>query len=141
VILENLPASEWFADGPDGPLFGRRFDIGQFAWLTGVEPPCNLYLTSETPSEANGWAGQNNPGYSNPEYDRVCNAAMQSLPGTPEYDQYHLEAQRIFAEELPVIPLHLKLKIAASRPEVVGFSLDPTCNTEIFNIENFDLTE
>jgi len=141
VILENLPADEWFAEGPEGPLFGRHFDMGEFAWLTGVEPPCNLYITSEWPDEENGWAGQNDPGYSNPEYDQVCNAAIQSLPGTPEYDQNHLEAQRIFAEDLPVVPLYLKLKIAAARPEVSGFSVDPTANTEFSNIELFDLAE
>jgi peptide/nickel transport system substrate-binding protein len=141
VTLENLPASEWFADGPEGPLFGRHFDLGEFAWLTGVDPPCQLYLTSEWPSEEGGWAGQNNPGYTNPEFDKVCNAAIQSLPGTPEYEQNHKESQRIFAEELPVVPLYLRLKLAAYRPEVQGFIMDTTINSEMWNIENFDLVE
>jgi peptide/nickel transport system substrate-binding protein len=38
VELYYLPSSEWFADGPDGVLFGRRYDLGEFAWLTGVDP-------------------------------------------------------------------------------------------------------
>ena len=46
IELYYLPSSEWFADGPDGPLFGRRFDLGEFAWLTGVQPSCNLYFSS-----------------------------------------------------------------------------------------------
>jgi peptide/nickel transport system substrate-binding protein len=141
VTLENLTADEWFADGPEGPLFGRHFDLGEFAWLTGVEPPCELYLTSQWPSDDNGWSGQNDPGFSDAEYDRVCNAALQSLPGTPEYTQNHLKAQEIFAEELPVVPLYLRLKVAAARPEVTGFIMDPTCNTELFNVENFDIVE
>ena len=139
VTLENVPASEWFADGPEGPLFGCHFDLGEFAWLTGVEPPCDLYLTVQWPTEESGWAGQNDPRFSNEEFDRVCNAALQSLPGTPEYDEYHKEAQRIFAEQLPVVPLFLRTKLAAYRPEVKGFIMDPTCNTEMWNIENFDL--
>jgi peptide/nickel transport system substrate-binding protein len=141
VTLENLTADEWFADGPEGPLFGRHFDMGEFAWLTGVQPPCDLYLTSQWPSDDNGWAGQNDPGFTDAEYDLVCNAALQSLPGTPEYTQNHLKAQEIFAEELPVVPLYLRLKVAATRPEVSGFIMDPTCNTEMFNIENFDIVE
>jgi peptide/nickel transport system substrate-binding protein len=141
VTLENLTADEWFADGPEGPLFGRHFDLGEFAWLTGVEPPCNLYITSEVPSDDNGWAGQNDPGFTDAEYDQVCNAALQSLPGTPEYTQNHLKAQELFANNLPVVPLYLRLKVAATRPEVSGFIMDPTCNTEMFNIENFDLVE
>lgn len=139
VTLENLPAGEWFADGPEGPLFGCHFDLGEFAWLTGVEPPCDLYLTTQWPTEEGGWAGQNDPRFSNEEYDVACNAALQSLPGTVEYEKYHKEAQRIFAEQLPVVPLFLRTKLAAYRPEVKGFIMDPTCNTEMWNIENFEL--
>jgi peptide/nickel transport system substrate-binding protein len=108
---------------------------------TITEPPCDLYLTSEWPSEDNGWAGQNDPGFTNAEYDQVCNAALQSLPGTAAYKDNHLGAQELFAEHLPVVPLFLRLKIAASRPEVTGFMMDPTCNTEMFNIENFGIAE
>jgi peptide/nickel transport system substrate-binding protein len=141
VTLENLPAGEWFDGGPVGPLFGRHFDLGEFAWLTGVEPPCGLYLGSEWPSEESGWAGQNDPGFIDAAYDKACNAAVQSLPGTAEYMENHLEAQRIFAELLPVVPLFLRIKLAATRPEITGFIMDPTANSEMWNIENFGFAE
>jgi peptide/nickel transport system substrate-binding protein len=157
VNLEYWPPSEYFADGPEGPLFGRRFEIGQFAWLTGTEPPCNLYLSTETPGDPGttmipiqdpeatvgilGWGGQNDPGFYNPEFDAACNAAVQSLPGEAAYDENHLEAQRIFAEELPVAPLYLRLKLAATRPDMCGFIMDPTNNSEFWNIEEFDYGE
>jgi peptide/nickel transport system substrate-binding protein len=139
LTLENLTAGEWFADGPEGPLFGRHFDLGSFAWLTGVEPPCDLYLGTQWPSEESGWAGQNDPGFADAEYDKVCNSALQSLPGTAEYEQYHKEAQRIFAEQLPVIPLFLRTKLAAYAPNVTGFIMDPTVNSETWNIESFNI--
>jgi peptide/nickel transport system substrate-binding protein len=139
--LEYYPASEWFADGPEGPLFGRRFELGQFAWLTGVQPACDLYLTTQIPSEETGWAGQNDPGYSNLDYDAVCNAAIQSLPGEPAYDENHLAAQAIFADDLPVVPLYLRLKLAATRPDMCNFIMDPTENSEFFGIEEFDYGE
>jgi peptide/nickel transport system substrate-binding protein len=141
VTLENLPAGEWFADGPEGPLFGRHFDLGEFAWLTGVEPPCDLYLGSQWPSEESGWAGQNNPGFINEEFDFACNSAVQSLPGTAEYEQYHKEAQMIFSEQLPVVPLFLRIKLAATIPEITGFVMDPTANSEMFNVEIFNIEE
>jgi peptide/nickel transport system substrate-binding protein len=148
--LYYLPSSEWFADGPDGPLFGRRYDLGLFAWLTGVEPACNLYLSSEIPGPAEetnpftgqpytGWGASNNTGWSSPEFDAVCQAALGSLPGTPEYEENHKEAQRIFAENVPIIPLFLRLKVAAARTNVVNFSVDPTENSELYNIFEFDL--
>jgi peptide/nickel transport system substrate-binding protein len=150
VNLEYWDAGEYFADGPEGPVFGRRFDIGQFAWLTGVEPACDLFITTNIPGDPEeldeegnpkypfGWGGQNDPGWSNEEYDAVCNAALQSLPGQPEYEQYHKEAQRIFGEQLPVVPLYLRLKLAATRPDMQNFVMDPTENSEMWNIEEFD---
>lgn len=141
VTLENMPAAEYFADGPEGPLFGRRFDVGSFAWLTGVEPPCDLYrgLSTDIPSEDNGWGGQNDIGFMNDEFDAACMRALTSLPGSEDYIEGHKEAQRIFSEQLPVVPLFLRLKIAANRPGISGFIMDATENSEMWNIEAFDL--
>jgi len=153
--IQLYPASEWFADGPEGKLFGRRFDLGEFAWLTGVQPPCDLYLSSLTPGPegedwvsiqdgetrtfgVSGWGGQNDPGFADSEYDVACNTALGSLPGQPEYEASNLDAQRIFAEQVPVAPLYLRLKLAATRPDMCNFIMDPTSNSEFFNIEEFD---
>jgi len=150
VNLAYYPSSEWFADGPDGKLFGRRTDLGVFAWLTGVEPACDLYTTENIPGDPEavdedgkllyvyGWGGQNQTGYSNTEYDNVCNAARQALPGQEAYEMNHLKAQEIFGEDLPVVPLFLRLKLAATRPDMCNFIMDPTANSEMWNIENFD---
>ena len=156
--IQLYPASEWFADGPEGKLFGRRFDLGEFAWLTGVDPPCDLYLSPKTPGPAGetftsimtgeevtfgpgGWGDANDAGYVNPEFDLACNTALGSLPGQPEYEAAHKEAQRIFSEDLPVAPLFLRIKLAATRPDMCGFIMDPTANSEFWNIEEFDFGE
>lgn len=143
VELFYIAASEWFADGPDGPLFGRRFDLGEFAWISAVQPACNLYLTSQItgPEEEGfgGWGATGNTGWSNEAFDLACNTALASLPGTPEYEESHKEAQRIFSQEVPVIPAFLRLIVAAARPEVIGFGVDPTGGTELQNIYQYDL--
>jgi peptide/nickel transport system substrate-binding protein len=153
VELYYPSADEWFADGPEGVLFGRRFDLGEFAWLTGVQPSCDLYLSTLIPGPEGepieghydpnatylGWGGQNEAGFINQEYDAACNTALGSLPGTPEYEEAHKEAQRIFSREVPIIPLFLRLKVAAARPEVVNFGVDPTQNSELWNIFELDL--
>jgi len=145
VTLYYVPSSEWFADGPDGPLFGRRYDLGEFAWVSAVQPSCNLYLTSQIsgPEEEGfgGWGASNNTGWSNEAFDLACNTALSSLPGTPEYEENHKEAQRIFSQEVPVIPAFLRLIVAAARPNVVGFGVDPTGGTEMQNIYQFDLQQ
>ena len=152
VELYYLPAGEYFAGGPEGVLFGRRYDLGLFAWLTAVQPPCDLYMGSRVPGplgevfEATGapytgWGGdnQNNTGWANAAYDTACQTALGSLPGTPAYEQSHMAAQRIFSEELPVLPLFLSLKVSATRPEVLNFSLDPTQNSELYNLYEVDV--
>jgi peptide/nickel transport system substrate-binding protein len=158
TFVQYYPASELFVDGPEGKLFGRRFDLGEFTWSTGVQPRCDLYLSSLVPGTEgetwvsiqdgeertfgiSGWGGQNNPGFANAEYDQACLNALGSLPGQPEYDAAHLEAQAIFAEELPVVPLFLRLKLAATRPDMCNFIMDPTANSEFWNIEEFDYGE
>jgi peptide/nickel transport system substrate-binding protein len=151
-------STEAYADGPEGLIFGRHFDLSQFAWLTGVAPPCDLYLSELTPGPAgeewisvqdgstrtfseSGWGGQNHQGFVNEGYDQACNTALGSLPGQPEYEASHLEAQRIFAEQLPVVPLFLNLKLAAARPDLCGLIMDPSNNSEFWNIEEFDYGE
>ena len=139
VNLKTLPLTEYFAQGPAGPLFGRQFDLGSFAWLTDVEKFCQPYCSSEVPREENGWVGENISGFSNEEYDAACARALEALPGSEDYIIGYKESQRIFSEQLPVIPLFLQLRVAISRPEVVGVIMDPTEVTETWNIELFDV--
>ena len=140
VNVELWDRTEFVLEGPDGPLFGRYFDMGQFAWLTDVVPMCELYLSSEIPREETGWYAPNVSGFVSEAYDAACKAALALLPGQPGYEQSHLEAQRIFAEELPAVPLYLHLKLAASRPDMANFVLDPT-DSDMWNIEEFDYGE
>jgi peptide/nickel transport system substrate-binding protein len=138
VNLEARPSWEFFADGPEGPLFGRRFDMAETAWWFGATPLCGHYLSSEIPDEAR-WYGDNANGYSNPDYDEVCQAALQALPNSPEYEEYHRQAQVIFSEELPAIPLFMWLRIAVARPGVQNLTLDSTAPSELWNIEMLDI--
>ena len=148
VNILFYPAAEWFANGPEGRLFGRRFDMAQFAWLTAVQPSCNLYLSEQIPGAPNeinplsglpyaGWSAWNVSSYSSPAFDRVCRSALQALPGTPAYAQNHIAAQVFFATDLPAIPLYPRLKWIISRPDLCGFRLDPTASSNFWNIEEY----
>jgi peptide/nickel transport system substrate-binding protein len=148
----------FYRDGPDGLLFGRKFELAMFAWLTGINPPCNLYHSTEVPGPIDGtwlpimdptagqqlfgigWAGGNEVGYFNPDYDSSCSRGNYSVPGDQTYNTSHMEAQRIFAEDLPVLPIFLGLKFAATRPDLNGLLLNPTENTDTWNIEEFSIS-
>jgi peptide/nickel transport system substrate-binding protein len=138
VNLETRPSWELFADGPEGPLFGRQFDMAETAWWFDVVPLCGHYLSNEIPDQ-DQWYGDNITGYSNPDYDAVCQAALEALPGTPAYKEYHKQAQIIFSEELPAVPLFMWLRIAVARSHVLNFALDATSSSELWNIEALDV--
>lgn len=150
VDLQFLDAEQVYAPGPQGPVFGRQFDMAQFAWQAAVQPPCELWTTGQIPGDyfltyedgsprfPLGWGGANETGYSNFEYDDACQTALQSLPGQEGYLENHQLAQQIFAAELPVIPLYQRLKVAVSRPDLCGFELDPSVFSEMWQIEAFD---
>lgn len=134
-------ATDFYAQGPTGPLFGRQFDLAAYAMgVNGLEPQCNWFTTPQIPSTMNQWVGTNISGYRNPEFDDACTKASQSLSTDPEYN-FHQEAQAIFAADLPSIPLYLRLKVAATRPDFCGFSLDPASSYALSDIETFDSGE
>jgi peptide/nickel transport system substrate-binding protein len=139
VALSYLSAREWFADGPDGTLFGRRYDLALFAWPIGMEPACQLYRADEIPTAENDWWGQNVTGWRDGAFTASCSAALDALPGTAEYSAAHQEALQIFAKSTPIIPLILRLKAAVARPEVRNFGVDPTQNSELYNLYEIDL--
>lgn len=143
--VSQMPWEELLAAGPDGPVFGRNFDMAQFAWVTAVEPPCFLYTSAEIPGPypefAKGWGGANASGYSSPDFDQACQQAMTGLPDTTAYRDGHLRAQQIFAEDLPVIPLYLRLKLVATRPDLCNVVIDPSAESTLSSLETFDYGE
>ncbi|MCC6298582.1 MAG: hypothetical protein IT314_04750 [Anaerolineales bacterium] len=131
-------AADFYAQGPAGPLFGRQFDLAEYAiGVNSLEPQCSWFTSPQIPTDANNWVGTNVSGYENPNFDSACQQALRSLPGEPEYTS-HQEAQAIFASELPSIPLYLRLKVAASRPDFCGFTLDASSNSALADLETFD---
>lgn len=138
VNLETLPSWELLAEGPEGPFFGRQFDLAETTRQLDAVPPCELYVSSQIP-DTGRWYGGNASGYSNTDYDTVCHAGLLALPGTPGYEENHRQAHAIFAEELPAIPLFAGLRVAVARPNVLDFAVDTTAPSELWNIGRLDV--
>ena len=87
-LVEQVLQSQWRRIGvdiriknePARVLFGetlphRRFDMAMYAWISSPENvPRSILHSSEIPSEANGFVGQNATGFTNPEMDRLIDA-------------------------------------------------------------------
>lgn len=129
-----------YAPGPDGMLFGRKFDLAEYAIGTlGTEPPCDWFTTNQIPTVQNKWIGVNISGYSNTDFDALCRKAQSSWPGKPEYQNSYAEVQNIFANDLPSIPLYMRIKAAATRRDLCNFSLDAFTLNDLWNIEDFQI--
>jgi len=139
--VQYFPQSDFFASGPVGPLFGRNFDLAEYALgVDGIEPSCGWFTTAEIPTEANLWSGTNLSGYSNAEYDAACRAAGRAIPGEQEYIDANRQTQNILSTDLPAIPLYYRLRIAAARTDICNFDLDATANP-LWNIESISRGE
>jgi peptide/nickel transport system substrate-binding protein len=83
----------------------------------------------------------NASGYSSAAYDQACKNALYSLPDTPEHREAHNQAQSIFAEDLPAIPLYWRFKVVVTRPDMCGVALDPSSTIALSKIEEIDYAE
>ena len=130
VEVNELPLGELYGQGPDGPVFGRKFDTALFAWAAGKDP-CSIYLSDQVPSEVNHWVGTNVGGYQNEEFDQACLL--------PEFSEGN--AAQIYAEELPAIPLYFNISIAVSAGNICGISDRIGSRSVLWNMEQFSRSE
>jgi peptide/nickel transport system substrate-binding protein len=84
----------------------RRFTgLAMYSWLSAPDSiPRTTLHSSQVPSAANAWAGQNYPGYRDAEMDRVLDALETEC--APEQQQALWQRlQEKYATDLPVLPL------------------------------------
>jgi len=140
--VQYYEPADLYAPGPDGILFGRKFDLAQFGWESGVVPPCQFFESAQIPSLENNWLGVNVGGYSNPQFDAACQLARQTRPDQTElYANRQADVQRLFAAEMPVIPLYTRIKIALARPDMCAMQADATARSQMWNIESLNYGE
>jgi peptide/nickel transport system substrate-binding protein len=130
---------ELIFEGHDSPVLGRQFDLALYSWNSGLYAPCELYLSSQIPGPENQWTTLNSPGYASTDYDVACQEALDVLPGTSTHAYYHRQAQRVFSEDLPALPLYFVPRLVAVRPGVVGVAPDSS-EYLTWNIEAFDVS-
>ena len=105
VRIRNEPARVYFGE----TLNQRKFTgLAMFAWISSPENvPRSTLHSEEIPTADNGWSGQNYTGYRNPEMDKLLDAIEVELDRAKRKTLW-AELQRIYATELPVIPLYFR---------------------------------
>jgi peptide/nickel transport system substrate-binding protein len=105
VRIRNEPARVFFGETL---RYRKHQALAMFAWISAPENVPRSTLHSELiPSEENGWSGQNIAGYKNPEMDKLLDALELELDRAKRKPMW-AELQRIYATDLPVIPLYFQ---------------------------------
>ncbi|MBM3152004.1 MAG: hypothetical protein FJZ96_07360 [Chloroflexi bacterium] len=139
TVFRTVAARELLAETPQAELAGRHFDLALVASRDSGADGCVAGYSLAIPSAANAWDGANLGGFASPGYDEACLAAMSALPGSTGFVQARQAALLLFAQELPALPLFMRLQVAAARPQVTGLDSDPSQASLLWNIEEFDL--
>jgi len=116
VSILEMPAADLYAPGPEGPLFGRKFDLALIAWQPMADPDCGYYQSWQIPSTENQWIGTNIAGFVNADFDRACSTAGLALPS--ENGQTLYQAEMSYLNHQPAVPL-----FSAARLMVVSQSV------------------
>jgi peptide/nickel transport system substrate-binding protein len=104
VRIKNEPARILFGQS----LARRRFTMAMFAWVTSPENvPRSTLHSSEIPREADGWGGQNFPGFHDDEADKLIDAVETELDEGRRAALWR-RLQEIYAEQLPELPLYYR---------------------------------
>ncbi|MAO54878.1 MAG: peptide ABC transporter [Rhodospirillaceae bacterium] len=105
VRIKNEPARVYFGQ----TVTQRKFTgLAMYAWLSAPESvPRGTLHSAHIPTETNGWAGQNYPGFNNAEMDALIEKIEVELD-KPKRKAMWKRLQEIYVEELPVIPLYFR---------------------------------
>lgn len=140
VQFEYLSAAELFQPWPEGPVFGRSFTSVLWPWPSWVSPLCEAFAGWEIPEGENP-RGVNVTGFQKADYDQGCARLLSGLPENPAYQEGVAATQRAFVEGLPSLPLFMRPRIVAHRPELCGVQPDPTAFSALWNVEIWAMGE
>lgn len=114
-------------------LKNRRFDTALFAWVAGRDPDnLSLWNSRKIPSSANGYEGQNYPGWRNPEVDRLTLQGSETV-NLEQRKQIYFRIQDLIVQEVPVIPLYFRANIDAVKTKVLNYKPTPTAVGSLWN--------
>lgn len=109
VVVQNQPAKLLFGD----TLRHRKLSgMAMFTWSKDpLQVNESFWRCDQIPREANGFKGQNYPGYCNPAADALLSAMARELDDD-QRAKLGRALEAILAEDLPQLPLYFRAEIS-----------------------------
>lgn len=131
VQVKNEPARVLFGES----MKKRQFTMALYAWSSAPEAaPRIQFHSSQIPTAANGWSGQNTTSWNNPRVDELCDK-IESEFNFAKRKALAQELLKLYTDEVPVIPLFYRSDIAVTPLSLRNFKLTGTQYTETNNAE------
>ncbi len=134
AVIKNVPARTFFGE----TLKKQQFTaLAQLAWSSYPEaPPTNTLTTGGIPTAANGYAGANYPQFSHPGMDKLTDDLQRELDPAKRNPHWH-EMQKIYTDELPVLPLFFRTDVYVVPKWLTGVLRPGTLPSNYFGVETW----
>ncbi|WP_407569134.1 peptide ABC transporter substrate-binding protein [Deinococcus altitudinis] len=122
VNIQNFPSSVIFAQDFIGGGSNGKWDMLMYAWT--ADPSLekgNLFSSTQIPTAANGYAGQNEPGWKNAEYDNLWTQANTEFDLAQRVKLFD-RMQSLWAEDVPSLPLYFRVNVYTKVPALLNYT-------------------
>ncbi|GGK37241.1 diguanylate phosphodiesterase [Deinococcus malanensis] len=122
VNIQNFPSSVLF--GPDFLSKGEsgKWDMAMYAWTGNpIFEEGNLFKGEGIPTAANGYAGQNNAGWNNAEFNRLHKQAQVEFNLGDRIKLFD-RMQTIWNSEVPALPLYYRVNVYTKVPGLMNYT-------------------
>ena len=122
VNIQNYPSSVVFAQDFIGGGSNGKWDMLMYAWT--ADPSLekgNLFTSSQIPTAANGYSGQNEPGWKNAEYDALWTQAGGEFDLSARVKLFD-KMQSLWAEDVPSLPLYFRVNVYTKVPTLANYT-------------------
>jgi len=115
--IKNEPARVFFGK----TTRRRQFEgLAMFAWISSPESnPRSTVSSGSIPNESNGWSGQNYPGWSNTEVDKLVDQLDLEFDEQKRLQLIHKILYH-YTNEVPVIPLYYRSDVSVIPTNLKG---------------------
>ncbi len=136
VTIKNEPARTFFGE----TTAKRKFEsLAMYAWQSVPEQsPMSTLHSKNIPSDKNGWAGQNYPGYKSAKVDELIEKFELEFDKSKRVTIMH-DILKNYSEDVPVIPLYYRAEVAVTPKNMKEFKLTGHLYYDSLEAEKWDL--
>jgi hypothetical protein len=136
LSINNEPARVFFGETVKKAAYPG---MAMYAWVSSPDnPPRSTLHSKEIPTQENGWNGQNSGGWSNKRVDELLVNVFKEFDASKRKVMMD-EVQKIYTDEVPVMPLYMRADVAVVPANLKGFKMPGHQFHSTLNVDSWSL--